>query len=190
MNERTADKIKAGLGIAIFLIFTYFIFQNAGIVRELATGYGLVGVFIASLIANATVLLPLPIDLAVIAINAQSDSLLAVLSLSLVVGIGAGIGEMTAYIAGLLGVETAEKIREKEFSQIKEIREKIERKGMAFIFMMAIIPFPFDIIGVTAGLIKYNPKKFFVAALLGKTCRYIALGVAAYYGFAAIKGFV
>ncbi|HLC93116.1 MAG TPA: VTT domain-containing protein, partial [archaeon] len=150
--------------------------------------YGLLGIFIASIIANATVFLPLPIDLLVIAINAQSDSLLNVIILCSVVGVGAGIGEMSAYIAGLLGVETAEKIREKEFTQIKEIRGKLEQKGMAFIFMMALVPFPFDIIGVTAGFIKYNPKKFFIAALLGKTFRYIALGVAAYYGFAALKG--
>jgi len=189
MDPRLSEKLQLAIGLLVFLAFFYFVFQNAGFVRELATGYGLLGVFLASLIANATVLLPLPVDLAVIAINAQSDSLGAVLALCLAVGIGAGLGEMSAYIAGLLGIETAERIRAKEFSQIRGIREKIERRGMAFIFMMALIPFPFDIIGITAGFIKYNPKKFFVAALIGKTCRYLALGLIAYYGFAAFKGF-
>jgi len=188
MEERLFGKIKIGIIAILFLALTYFIFTHAALVRELATGYGLLGIFIASIIANATVLFPLPIDLIVIAINAQSDSLLQVVILCTVVGIGAAIGEMSAYFAGLLGVETAEKMREKEFTQIKDIREKIERKGVAFIFMMALVPFPFDIIGITAGFIKYNPKKFFIAALFGKTCRYIALGVAAYYGFAALKG--
>ncbi len=190
MDERLKDKLKIGAIALFFLALTYLIFTNSSLVNRLATGYGLVGVFIASIIANATVLLPLPIDLLVIVINAQSDSLAAVVILSAVVGIGAAIGELSAYFAGLLGVETAERFREKEFTQIKEVREKLEAKGMVFVFLMAMVPFPFDIIGITAGFIRYNLRNFFIAALFGKTIRYIALGVAAYYGFAAIKGFI
>ena len=190
MEEGILDKLKFVAVGVIFLGLSYFVFTNAGLVRQLATGYGLIGIFIASVIANATVLLPLPIDLLVIAINAQSDSLGTVVILCAVVGIGSAVGEMTAYFAGILGVETAERFREKEFSQIKDLREKLERKGMGFIFLMALVPFPFDLIGITAGFIKYNPKKFFIAALFGKTIRYIAIGVAAYFGFAAIRGLI
>ncbi len=188
MDELLSDKLKAAAGFALFLLFAFLIFQNASLVKEFATGYGLFGLFIASLIANATVLLPMPIDIVVLALNAQSSSLTEVIFVAIAVGAGAGIGEMTAYIAGLLGVETAEKMKHTEFTRIKEIRGKIERLGMRFIFLIAIIPFPFDIIGVTAGFIRYNPKKFFIAALAGKTCRYTILGLAAYYGFAFLKG--
>jgi len=189
MEEHISTKLKLGVGIILFLGFVYIIFANASFIRELAQGYGLVGLFFASLIANATVFLPMPIDIVVLAINAESASLMEVIIFGIVVGAGAGIGEMTAYFAGLLGVKTAEKIKDKEFEQIRGIREKIEKLGMKFIFFVALVPFPFDIIGVTAGFIKYNPKKFFVAALLGKTARFIILGVAAFYGFSYVKGF-
>ena len=187
MDESLKDKLKAAAGVVFVIIFAVVVFQNAGYVRELAEGYGLVGIFIASIIANATVLLPMPIDIVIIAVNAQSNSLLEVVILGGIVGAGAAIGEMTAYIAGLFGVETAEKIKESEFSRIKDIREKIEKLGMKFIFLIALVPFPFDIIGITAGFIRYDPKKFFVAAFFGKTCRYILLGASAYFGFAYFR---
>lgn len=187
MDENTVDKLKAVFTVLVFLLFTYIVVQNAGVVKDLAQGYGLFGLFLAAAIANATVFLPMPIDIVILALNAQSSSLLEVIVLGIVVGSGAAIGEMTAYIAGLLGVQTAEKIKESEFVQIRKIREKIEHMGMWFIFLAALIPFPFDIIGITAGFIKYNPRKFFVAALFGKIGRFILLGLAAYYGFAAIK---
>lgn len=183
------DKLKVAGSILIMAIFAIVIFLNAGLVRQLAEGYGLIGLFVAAIIANATVLLPMPIDVVIIALNAQSESLLQVFILGAVVGTGAAIGEMTAYVAGLLGVETAEKIKAQEFKRIREVREKIEKAGMMFIFLVAIVPFPFDVIGITAGFIRYNPRKFFIAALAGKICRFILLGLAAYFGFALIKDF-
>ncbi|HLC79313.1 MAG TPA: VTT domain-containing protein [archaeon] len=189
MDEEILDKLKLGAGVLFFAAIAFVIFQNASLVKDLAQGYGWFGLFVASIIANATVFLPMPIDLVVLAINAQSASLTEVIFLAVVVGSGAAIGEMSAYVAGLLGVKTAEQIKEKEFDKIKEVRRRIESAGMGFIFLIAIIPFPFDIIGITAGFIKYNPQKFFIAALAGKICRYIILGIAAYYGFAYIKEF-
>ncbi len=190
MGGDFSDKLRLLLGIFLFAVFAYLILSNVELVRQLAQGYGLVGLFFASMIANATVLLPVPIDLLVIAVNAQSGSIFDVLLVCIVLGAGAGIGEMAAYIAGLLGVETAEKLKKSEFRRIREIREKIERMGTRFIFFAAVIPFPFDIIGLTAGFIKYDPKKFFLAALLGKTVRYVLLGIASYYGFAFVKSYV
>jgi membrane protein YqaA with SNARE-associated domain len=187
MDEATMDKLKIVGALLVFIVFAYVVFANASLVRELSQGYGLLGLFIASIIANATVLLPMPIDLVVLAISLESSSLPEVVFISGVVGAGAAIGEMTAYMAGLLGVQTAEKIKESEFKQIGAMRERIERLGMSFIFFMAVIPLPFDIIGITAGFIRYNPKKFFVAALFGKMVRFAILGLAGYYSVGYVK---
>ncbi|MCR4369380.1 MAG: VTT domain-containing protein, partial [archaeon] len=73
--------------------------------------------------------------------------------------------------------------------KVKEIQGLLGSKGMIFVFFGAMTPFPFDIIGIAAGLVKYDPKKFFVAALLGKVTRYIILGVAGFYGLEILQNF-
>ncbi|MBI4210947.1 MAG: VTT domain-containing protein [Candidatus Diapherotrites archaeon] len=187
LQERIAEKLAALAPIVAFLLFVYLIITNIGLLREVATGYGLIGMFAAAILANATVLLPVPLDLAIVAINAEQSSLAQAITVAIVVGAGAAIGEMTAYYAGLLGIQTAEKLRKEEFARIKEFREKLEKMGASFVFLGALLPLPFDIIGITAGFIRFNPRKFFIAAFFGKIGRYIALSLLAYYGYGLAK---
>lgn len=189
-NERPLSKYaKYGVFALIFVVLFYVVLTNAGFVTGLATGYGLFGLFVAAIIANATVLLPLPIDIVFLVIAGSSKSVVDTIVIAVVLGAGAGIGEMSAYIAGLVGVKAVEEAKKTEFEKIKVIREKIGELGMYFIYFSALVPFPFDIIGITAGVIKYDPKKFFVAALAGKTTRYLIIGLASHYGFTAVKSF-
>ncbi|MCR4368911.1 MAG: hypothetical protein NUV67_03325, partial [archaeon] len=104
------------------LVFAYWVFTNASFVSGLVEGYGLLGLFIAAIIANATIFLPVPIDFVILAVAAESGSLVNVLVLSIVAGCGAAIGEMTAYIMGLMGVKAAEQAKHKEFQKVKEIQ--------------------------------------------------------------------
>ena len=152
--------------------------------------YGMLGLFIASIIGNASILLPLPIDFVVLGYGAVAPSARHVFVAGLVSGIGAGIGEMSAYLLGYLGTKGVERIKKQRVVSIAEIRERLQYKGMWVIFLGALTPFPFDVVGIAAGLIKYDPKKFFVAALLGKVVRYITLAYAAYYGWNALIGFL
>ncbi len=46
------------------------------------------------------------------------------------------------------------------------------------------MPFPFDVIGILCGLIKYDVKKFFAAVFIGRFALYLAL---AYAGSMGIK---
>ena len=179
--------VKFAAAFLVFIAFAYLIFENAPLVRELVQGYGLVGLLIASIIAHASILLPMPIDIVLFAISAESASVLEVVVLGIIVGFGAAIGEMTAYLFGLMGIKTVESAKHHEFLEIKRIRNKLGEKGMFFIFLGAFTPFPFDIIGIAAGLIKCDPKKFFLAALIGKLARFILIGLAGYYGFAAFN---
>ncbi|MAG18151.1 MAG: hypothetical protein CL944_01620 [Candidatus Diapherotrites archaeon] len=187
MIRQQIDALKSAVAIVGFLFAAYLIFTNASVVNELILGYGLVGLLIASIIANASIFLPVPIDLVIFALSAQSPNFLDVVVLSLVAGFGAAVGEMTAYIMGLLGIKTAEKAKHKEFLQIEAVREKLGKKGAIFIFLGAMTPFPFDLIGIVAGLIKYDAKKFFLAALAGKIVRYLIIGWAAFYGLSFAK---
>lgn len=189
MDERTKELLKIGGAFLVVILFAIFIFKNSSLVNELVQGYGLVGLLIASVVANASIFLPVPIDILIFAVAAQLDNFIELFAVAFVTGFGAAIGEMTAYIMGLLGVKTFEKAKHSEFVQINSIREKLGRKGELFIFLGALTPFPFDIIGITAGLIKYDMKKFFLAAFAGKFVRYLLIGIAALYGLSFIREF-
>ncbi|VVB98858.1 SNARE associated Golgi protein [uncultured archaeon] len=173
--------------LLLLLLFMYLVFTNSGFIKGLVSGYGLLGLFLASIIANATVLLPMPIDLLFLALSAETLTLPDVLVVAIVLGAGAAIGEMTAYITGTLGSKAIKSLGISEFGKIEEIKDRIGENGMYFIFFGALVPFPFDLIGIAAGIVRYDWKKFFIAALLGKTGRYLLIGIAGYFGFTAIK---
>ncbi len=178
------------LGLAaLFLYFFYVVFTHQEFIKGLVGGYGLLGLFIASIIANATVFLPMPIDLIFLGLSAETLGPEQVLIVAIVLGAGAAIGEMTAYITGMLGAKAIESLGVREFEKLGQIRGKIGEKGMWFIFIGALVPFPFDLIGISAGLIRYDWRKFFLAALLGKTGRYIGIGLVGFFGFSALKAF-
>lgn len=154
---------------------------------QFITAYGLIGVFLTAIALNASVLLPLPFDI-IFAIIAGLLIYNPVL-LGIAAGFGAAIGEMTGYSIGYFGSKAIEKISRTQMGKIKEFKAKIENLGTVFIFIGALIPFPFDFVGISAGLIKFDWKKFFIAVLCGRTLRYILLATAIYYGMEAIKGF-
>ena len=183
------ETVKSLGVVALFAILMYVIFTNAWIIKGLVSGYGIVGLFLASAIANATVFLPLPIDLLILA-SADTLGLNEVLVAAIALGLGAAVGEMTAYITGRLGGNAIKALGITEFGKLDQIREKIGEKGAYFIFIGALVPFPFDLIGVSAGLIKFDWRKFFLAALFGKTIRYIVIGLAGYFGFALVRGMI
>ncbi len=157
------------------------------LIEFLFSQYGLLGLFIASIVGNATILFPLPIDLFVVGYGAIAPTSAQVLATGLVSGAGAAIGEMSAYILGYLGVRGFESIKKRGVVSITEIRKRLRYKGMWIVFLGALTPFPFDVIGIAAGLIKYSPRRFFIAALAGKVLRYCLLAYAGFYGMQIIK---
>jgi len=156
--------------------------------NEFARSFGLPGLFIASLIANATILLPLPIDL-VIPFFANVEffglGVLSPMLVALVVALGAAIGEMSGYLIGFLGVKSIEKMKREEIKQIVEKEKEINRYGSVVVFIAALTPIPFDLIGIASGLIKFDVKRFFLACFLGKLARYALL---AYLGLFFLDG--
>jgi membrane protein YqaA with SNARE-associated domain len=149
--------------------------------------YGLLGIFIAALIANASIIFPVPMDIIVFGVAGLSDSLGYALLLGFFAGIGAGIGEMSAYILGVLGISTAERVMKKPLSNIEEYQEKLRKKGMVFVFIASLTPIPFDLVGIIAGLIRYDWRKFLIAGILGKLVRYELIALAGFYGLQLVR---
>ncbi len=178
------------IAVFVLVVFLFLFFgDNPDFLGKIVKTYGLVGLFIATIIATSTILLPLPIDLLIVLIGANpallgyaSFGLLDIFGLALLVGFGAAIGEMTAYTLGLAGGKVAEKLGSKDFAKLDVIKRDIQKYGTLLIFIGAMTPFPFDLIGIAAGLVRFDPKKLFLGAFCGKTIRYFVILLASNFG--------
>ena len=127
--------------------------------------YGYPGVFLASLISNATIALPIP-GLAVTvgtAVALPKEWWLV----GLIAGIGEALGETTGYLAGFGGRAVIENRQ-----LYTRMQYWMENHGMLTIFVLSAIPNPIiDLAGMSAGALKYGFHKFLFAAWLGKTVK-------------------
>ena len=125
--------------------------------------YGYPGVFLISLIANASIILPVPS----LAVTFTMGAVLEWPLVGLVAGIGEALGELTGYLAGFGGAAVVE--NRKVYNRLQYW---MENHGMLTIFILSAIPNPFfDLAGITAGAAKYSVLKFLLAAWLGKTIK-------------------
>ncbi len=155
--------------------------------QGLFASYGLVGMFFASLIASATIIFPVPFYLFVFLLSGFMDSLQFAIALGIVTGVGAGIGEMSGYILGRLGLKAVEKTGKIDLGKVFDLEERLEKQGAWAIFFLAIVPVPFDFIGIAAGLLCFDFKSFFAATVAGKTVRYVLISLGGYFGIELVK---
>ena len=71
---------------------------------------------------------------------------------------------------------------------MRPFQKLVKRYGASAAFVAAATPIPDDIIYVPLGLAKYNPKKFFVATLLGKLVLcYVLVLISHYMGLSILE---
>lgn len=138
-------------------------------------GYGYAGVFIVSLLGNATVILPVPS----LAIVFAGGSVLHPLMVGLVAGVAEPLGELTGYMAGYGGSAIIE-----DRKAYQRLQEQVAKHRFWTIAGLSAIPNPvFDLAGIAAGAMKMGVGKFLVACWLGKTFKAILI---AYLGSLSI----
>lgn len=155
----------------------------------LVSAFGYLGVFLASLIGSASILLPLPSFALVIAAGSQLDPFwVGILS-----GAGAAVGEMTGYGLGY-GIHHVRKrfrkrkVRKEGRGWTRTFNDWFHHKlGFALILVFAFTPLPDDIIGIYCGAIKYDVRKFFLAVLIGKVMLGLALAYGGLLGFELLE---
>jgi membrane protein YqaA with SNARE-associated domain len=126
--------------------------------------YGYPAVFIVSLLSSATFLLPAPGVAFIISMGAILDPVMV----GVVAGLGAAIGELTAYAAGYYGNNI---VQDKPTYQ--RIEKWMRRASGPVIFILAAVPNPlFDVGGLIAGVIRMPAWRFLLLAWLGKSLRY------------------
>jgi len=72
-------------------------------------------------------------------------------------------------------------ISEKTKKRMKPFQKLVKRYGGSAAFAAAATPIPDDLVYIPLGLAKYNPKRFFIATLLGKFVLYYTIVLISHY---------
>jgi membrane protein YqaA with SNARE-associated domain len=129
--------------------------------------YGYLGVFVLTLLASASILIPSPaLAAALLAGSTLNPWLVGLLS-----GVAAGVGESTGYLAGYGGSSLAVNSR-----FYPRIEGWVRKWGALTIFCLAALPSPLiDLAGIAAGTLRLPFRVYLVACVLGKVLRFTAV---------------
>jgi membrane protein YqaA with SNARE-associated domain len=127
-------------------------------------------VFVATLLANMTIIAPVPFAIAIMLTAARDFNPLIV---ALMAALGGSLGEMSGYYAGRLGRKIA--IPE-SLVAYQKVEHWVHRFGFWAILVLAFQPIiPFDIGGLVAGAAGMPVPVFLPALFIGKFPKYILL---------------
>jgi len=182
MNDRrrlTIVRIVVLVSV-IALIVVLFLFRHQ--VRKLEE-YGYVGIFLISIAANATIIIPLP----GVAITTAMGAIFNPAGVAVAAGLGAAIGELSGYLAGFSGQGVIE--RAALYERLTNWMKQHQNLAYLAIAVLAFIPNPlFDLGGMAAGALKLPLWKFLLACAIGKILKMLMFAYAGYYSINWITG--
>lgn len=171
MSKEKKLTILRGLALIFVVVLTIILFLNKENIQYLEK-FGYLGIFLASLLTNASLILPVPGVLITSAMGAVFNPMLVALA----AGSGATIGEISGYLAGFSGQTIVEKAKWHE-----KLEKWMRRYGNLTILVLAFIPNPaFDMVGIMAGAMKIPIHRFLFFCFIGKVLKMLAF---AYGGF-------
>ena len=162
MNEQ-ANKprvpITRILLLLALIIRTITLIINREVIQRFSR-LGYLGVFLVSILANATIIFPLPGVVFTSAMGVVYDPLLVAIA----AGTGAAVGELTGYLAGYSGQFVI--ARQDWYDRVVKW---MSRYGNLTVLFLAFIPNPlFDIAGIAAGVLKMPILRFLLWCTIGK----------------------
>jgi membrane protein YqaA with SNARE-associated domain len=136
---------------------------------ERFAAYGYPGVFLITLVGNSTVILPAPSYAIVFAVGGALNPL----AVGVVAGLGASLGEITGYLAGIGGRAVIERR-----ALYHRLETWMSKGGILVVFLLAVIPNPaFDVGGMIAGALRMPVWQFVLAAWVGKSIRFYLIAL-------------
>jgi membrane protein YqaA with SNARE-associated domain len=139
--------------------------------------YGYPGIFLISIISNASLILPVPGILFTSAMGAIFNPFWVAVA----AGSGAALGELSGYLAGFSGQAVVEKA-----GIYTKLENWMRKYGDITVLVLAFVPNPlFDMAGIIAGGLKLPVYRFLIWCWLGKVLKMM---VFAYGGATILKG--
>ena len=161
-NQGKEKRLLISRVIALVLVIAisiYIVFLPAEQAQKLES-YGYFGIFLLSILSNATVLIPAPGLIVVFSMGAKFNPLWVAIA----AGLGAAIGELSGYAAGFSGQALIE-----DRKAYLRMVDWMEKNGPLTVVLLALIPNPaFDLTGIAAGVLKMPLHKFLFWAAIGK----------------------
>lgn len=171
-HSRTGLVIVRILLLLAVLALTVFLYRVRAQAERFAV-YGYPGIFLATLLANATVFLPAP----GVAVVFAMGNIFHPLGVALAASLGGALGELSGYLAGFSGRAVIAEGR-----KYQRVADWVRRYGHYAIFVLAAIPNPlFDVAGVAAGVVKMPLKRFLLVCWLGQLCKMLLFAYAGRY---------
>jgi len=174
MNKRRLTLVRwLTLVGVIALIVVLFIFRDQ--VKKLEK-YGYAGIFLISIAANATIIIPIP----GVAFTTAMGAIFNPVGVAVAAGLGASLGELTGYLAGFSGQAVIERVT--SYERLTCWMRRHQRLSYLVIAALAFIPNPlFDLAGMASGALKIPLWKFLIACSVGKILKMLCLAYAGYY---------
>ena len=163
-----------GLLLAAGITAALFIYRDN--VEDLQT-LGYLGAFLISLIANGTIILPMPGLLLLFALGAALNPV----AVGVISGAGGALGEMTGYLAGRSGSGIWRKTQ-----AYTNAVGWVRRWGSWVVFLFTVTPLPVDVVGVAAGAVRFPVWKFLLVCWAGKAVLYTGMALAGAWGWDAV----
>jgi len=154
----------AGLILAVAITIVVYLLRDR---LQDAKEYGYAGLFLISIIGNATIVLPVPTMMAAFVGGGVLNPILV----GVISAAGATIGELTGYLAGIGGQVIIEN---------RDIHERFERwmdrYGLFALFLLAAVPNPFfDVAGIIAGMSGIPVTTYMMVVWAGKIVKFILI---------------
>ncbi len=166
--QKNKDKIIKYLLIFASVLISVVIIYFRNDLAKLQS-YGILGILLISILGNATVVIPAPVILSAFIGGSIYNPVLV----GIVVALGATIGELTGFMAGIGG-----RIAITDHKHFKRVEKWMTKSGFLTIFILAVIPNPlFDLAGIFAGVTNYPVKKFLLATFLGKSLKFLTVAL-------------
>ena len=137
---------------------------------------GYLGLTIVSFIGSLIPFVPIPsfILVATMAVGDQFD----IHALALIAAITSTVAKQIIFYVSYGGRKI---ISEKTKKRMKPFQKLVKRYGGSAAFVAAATPIPDDLVYIPLGLAKYNPKRFFIATLLGKLVLFYVIVLISHY---------
>lgn len=168
------------IALALAILISVLIFFNRDKFGNLES-YGYLGIFLISVLGNATIVLPVPVILTAF----LGGGIFNPAIVGVVAALGATIGELTGYLAGISGRGLIE-----NKGKIERVKNWMGKYGLWTLFVLALIPNPlFDLAGIVAGATRIPVYKYLIVVFLGKLIKFLAISFLGAGSFSFIDKF-
>jgi membrane protein DedA with SNARE-associated domain len=182
------DRILQVVSLLLVILLVALLIWQQDNIRDFAVvlakywGLKYLAIFLISLAASATLIIPIPGLAITSVIGAISISPWDPLFIGIASGLGASIGESTGYMLGYSG-----RMAIPDNKSYERVVGWMSKWGTLTVFLLALLPNPlFDLAGIAAGVLKYPIWKFILIGAAGRLPKHILFAYLGYWGILLI----